>query len=377
MTTVDSIISSVRNRVLSDWYARKDYRTDRHIVVFESDDWGSIRMPRREGWEELLQMGYAVDRRPYERYDTLESPTDLEALFDVLRKHVDSNGNHPTITANMLMVNPDFEKIKQTRFLEYHYEPIADTYKRYFGDSGVLELMRQGIDEGVFMPQSHGREHFNVARWMKGLQGGDEDLLTSFQFGICGIAPKVHPEKGNLIMNALHVESDEEQYAIDCIVAEGLQLFKELWGFPSKTFVAPCYLWNERIEKVLANGDVRLIQTERFSKSTNKTPRRYFYAGLRNPYGQVYSIRNCHFEPATRVGGESVKTMLLQVDKVFAQHKIAVFSTHRINYVGGIDERNRANTLEVLDLFLSQLVKEYPDIEFLSSNQLVDLFDLQ
>ena len=375
MKSISSLFTSASNRWKTFVCNQKDFRTPRHIVVFESDDWGSIRMPRREGWEKLRLKGYAVDRRPYERYDTLESPTDLEALFDVLRKHVDSKGNHPIITANMLMVNPDFDKIEKSGFKEYYYEPIADTYTRYFGNSKVLELMHQGIDNGVFMPQSHGREHFNVAGWMSGLQVGDEDLLTAFRYGICGIAPKDNPEKGNLLMNALRAEGENELREVCCIVSEGLRMFKELWGFPSKSFVAPCYLWNEQIEKVLAGGDVKLIQTVRFSKPYAQTPSSYFYAGQRNAFGQAYSIRNCHFEPATYVGGERVDSLMKQVDKAFSSHKIAVFSSHRINFVGGIDEENRGRTLLLLDGFLSSLLNKYPDIVFLSSDQLVNIFE--
>ena len=132
-------------------YASLDYRTNRHIVVIESDDWGSIRMPRRSDWEELLKMGYAVDRRPYERFDTLESIDDVEALFKVLRKHRDSKGNHPIVTANMLVANPDFKKILNSGYRDYYYESVSDTYKKYFGNARILDIMKTGIKEGIFM----------------------------------------------------------------------------------------------------------------------------------------------------------------------------------------------------------------------------------
>ena len=117
-----------------------------------------------------------------------------------------------------------------------------------------------------------------------------------------------------------------------------------------------------------------MIQTARFSKSYAQTLSRYFYAGQRNAFGQAYSIRNCHFEPATYVGGERVGSLMKQVDKAFSSHKLAVFSSHRINYVGGIDEENRSRTLLLLDDFLTSLLKKYPDTVFLSSDQLIDIF---
>ncbi|MDZ7634132.1 MAG: hypothetical protein U5L72_06700 [Bacteroidales bacterium] len=36
-----------------------------------------------------------------------------------------------SITANTLLANPDFEKIRETDFAKYHYEIFTDTYKRY------------------------------------------------------------------------------------------------------------------------------------------------------------------------------------------------------------------------------------------------------
>lgn len=363
----------VRKKIESTFYPYFDFRTARHIVVFESDDWGSIRMSTRAAWDALLKQGYDLDKRRYERYDTLESAKDLEALFDVLRKHQDNNGNHPVITANMLMVNPDFQRIEQSGYKQYYYEPITNTYTKYYGDTSVLSLMRQGMDEGLFMPQCHGREHFNVSQWLRGLQAGDKDLLVAFKYGMCGIAPKEHSEKGNQLMNALLANNENEQESIDAIVAEGLNMFEKMWGFKSRTFVAPCYLWNTSTEKVLSDGGVQLIQTSRIGKSAYQTRERCFYSGKRNRYNQLYSVRNCKYEPSTNNSARNTDALMKQIDDVFAQHKLAVFSTHRINYVGGIDETNRSRTLTLLDVFLTKLQRRYPDVEFLSSDKLIDV----
>ena len=207
---------TVRNQIQIKYNECRDYRgrKGQHILLFESDDWGSIRMSNRQDWNELLRKGYPVDKRPYERFDTLESPQDLEYLFEVLSRYKDVQGNHPIITANMLMVNPDFERIEKDNFQNYFYEPITNTYCRYWGDARVLDVMKQGMDAGVFMPQSHGREHFNVTQWMHGLQAGDEDLITAFKYGMCGIASKRQPEKGNQLMNALRAANHTDRKSV-------------------------------------------------------------------------------------------------------------------------------------------------------------------
>ena len=86
-------------------------KTNRKIVVIESDDWGSIRMPSRKVYDQLFKKGYKVDLDPYMKYDCMANSNDLEALFEVLSSVQDKNGRNAIITANTIMANPDFEKI--------------------------------------------------------------------------------------------------------------------------------------------------------------------------------------------------------------------------------------------------------------------------
>jgi len=62
------------------------WNTKRKIVVFDSDDWGSIRMPSGEAYDSLLRKGIRVDLCPYNRNDSLATSEDLESLFHVLLK---------------------------------------------------------------------------------------------------------------------------------------------------------------------------------------------------------------------------------------------------------------------------------------------------
>ena len=109
-------MSSLRSWLAPYYRNLRGWRTNRKIVVFESDDWGSIRMPSREVYEKCLKAGYPVDRNAYERFDSLESNEDLELLFETLSKFKDQHGNHPVITANCLVVNPDFKKIRESGY---------------------------------------------------------------------------------------------------------------------------------------------------------------------------------------------------------------------------------------------------------------------
>lgn len=153
------------------------WHTKRKLVVIESDDWGAIRMPSKEAYNQFLKEGIRVDNDPYCRYDSLANKEDLEALFDVLTSVKDKNGNYVVFTADAVVANPDFKKIREADFCEYFYEPITVTMANSPAHEHVFDLWKEGIKEGIFHPQFHGREHLNVTKWLAVLREG-KDFVT-------------------------------------------------------------------------------------------------------------------------------------------------------------------------------------------------------
>ena len=86
--------------------------------------------------------------------------------------------------------------------------------------------------------------------------------------------------------------------------------------------------------------------------------------------GQTYTIRNVKFEPFEDPDKDWVNQSLKEIQTAFFWHKPAIISTHRINYVGGIDIKHRDRNLKALDRLLKNILKKWPDVEFLSSDQL-------
>lgn len=343
------------------------WRTDRHIVVFESDDWGAIRMPSRKVYEKLLSEGYRVDKKVYESNDSLAREDDLSALFEVLYKYKDKNGNHPVITANCVVANPDFERIKASNYQKYYYEPITETIKRYPECENSFALWRQGMASGLFHPQFHGREHLNVAHWMNALQN-DEDTRHVFDYGIMGLFPKQDDNPNNLFQIALDDRNFRLQPLTE-ILSEGLDLFEKIFGYRSTTFIAPCYTWNPVIEKTLFEQGVIGFQGKVYQKVPGGAPIRH-YMGTKNKLGQIYTIRNASFEPTQ---GCDKNDCLYRIKCAFRWHKPAVISAHRINFIGAINENNRSKNLLDLDALLSEILKLWPDVEFMTSDQLVKM----
>lgn len=344
-------------------------RTPR-IIVFESDDWGSLRMPSREVYDSLVKQGFDFSSMPYERVDSIATEDDLSALFQVLSKYSDSLGNHPVFTALSVSANPDFERIKESGFEKYYYVSLDKTLSQYSKTNNLKELWDEGIRNGVFFPQFHGREHLNVPRWLRDLKKIDSDNRLVFEYDIPGFFERSALQLGNPYAKAFRHFSKEDLDFVVQSVKEGLELFEELWGYKSLSFMAPAYTWNDDVEKAASERSVKYIQTAFYQhksfESGTKVVHHYF--GQRNNFGQRYLLRNCSFEPIqNNYANSAVDNCLNEISTAFKHRKPATISSHRLNYIGRLDVNNRDKSLRLLDLLLSEIVKRWPDALFMNS----------
>jgi hypothetical protein len=350
------------------------WTTNEKIIVFESDDWGSMRMPSVNAYNSLLKAGIRVDNCPYNRFDSLETETDLTQLFEILRKFSDKNGNHPVITANCIMANPDFEKIAVSGFKEYYYELFTETFKKTSNCKGSFEIWKQGINDGLFYPQFHGREHLNVHRWMNRLIEKSSETRLAFDHRVYGISTNITTEKRKSYLASLDFDDLSEMTQHEAILKEGLDLFEQLFGFRSASFIATNYIWHHQLERLLSNNGVKYIQGTKIQnepQGKNQPHKRIKHnLGESNKYKQYFLTRNCSFEPTLKTGNNVLADCLDEIAVAFLMNKPAVISTHRLNFIGALIPENRDNNLILLDILLSTIIKKYPDIEFLTSEQL-------
>ena len=350
------------------------WHTNRKIVVIESDDWGSIRMPSIDAYNYLIKHGYRVNEGFFERYDSLESSDDLEVLYEVLGSVKDSHNNPAVMTANSVMVNPDFDKIKRAHFQTYHYEFFYDSYNKQNKTSNTMQLIQEGLKNGLFVPQFHGREHFNIPMWMHDLQNGDKDAHFVFNLGMAGTFPKEELQNNNKYVNAYAGHSQEDEIFYRNSIREGLDIFKDIWGFSARSFKAPCYTWSKKIEFDLNEKNIQLIQGSIFQLEPHnpKEKKILHYSGEKNKYGQIYNVRNCFFEPTSRLKRDWVSSCLNQINNAFFWKKPAIICSHRVNYVGKIDKTNRDKNIKELKKLLVGIKKKWPSVEFLSSDKLIE-----
>ncbi len=361
-----NIINTIKN--IPGW------STNRKLVVIESDDWGSIRMPSKEVYNILLKKGAKLEQDRYNRYETLECNDDLLQLFEVLTLFKDSNNNHPVITAVNVVANPDFEKIKASGFREYHYEPFTDTLKRYPQHDQVYSLWKEGIDKRIFVPQFHGREHLNVLRWMKALQAGSKGELEAFELGLTGLSPAIYPDFKGEYQGAFEFDHEEELVYQKKVLKEGIALFRKLCGYQPTVFIPTNGPLSTKLEPLLNDNGIKFIQTARmfYNEPTgNGNSKKHFrYMGKKNILGQRYLLRNCVFEPNEIPGFNWVDKCMNEVNTIFHLKKPVIITTHRVNYSGFLDNKNRETGLSMLKQLIKKLTEKYPDIEFMTTAEL-------
>jgi hypothetical protein len=348
------------------------WRTRRKIVVVESDDWGSIRIRSKADYESMLRAGLGVDRSNFTRYDSLESNADLENLFEILARHKDSEGRSAVFTPMSIMANPDFERIEQSSFKRYYYEPFMDTYRRYPKHDRVPGLWNTGIKNRLFIPALHGREHINTARWMRALQAKNEGLRLAFDHRSLGISWY----KDNRLpeyLAAFDPETPTDIQDYEGIIRSAAKIFNEAYGYKPEYFIASNSPEPKSLEKTLKEAGVNYLMRYKLQKYPlgNEVYQWEFnWLGKKNNEDQMVLTRNCGFEPSDPTIKDWVNSCMNEIEIAFKWRKPAVISSHRVNYIGYIDPANAHYGLNELDRLLSGILMKWHNVEFLNSIEL-------
>lgn len=353
------------------------WKTNRKILVIESDDWGSVRMSGKENFAKLLNLGIPVNNDLYNIYDALESNDDLIELFEVLLNFKDEFGNHPVITANTIVGNPDWDKIRNSNFETFYFEKFTQTLEGYDNSDQVYKLYKQGISDGIFFPQFHGREHLNARFWLNSLKSGDEFMLAGFEEKVFGIPLKNSNFRRKNFMASFDFEHERDFKQIAQSIEEGLSIFKELFGYTSKTLIAPCYVWSDVVNETSCKFGVEGIQGIKFQfkpmLNSNQYKKIYHYTGQKNKLNQTNLVRNVFFEPTHffKNNDSYIEEIIAEIRLAFKYKNPAIVGAHRINFMGRMDRNNRTINLELLSKLLKRILQEFPDIEFMNSSQLL------
>lgn len=349
------------------------------LVVLESDDWGTIRMASKQDYQRFLNKNPLLDQCYFSKNDMLESNEDLMFLMETLGAVKGSDGLPAKITMNNIVANPDFEKIKANDFQQYYFEPFTKTLHRYPNHDRVIEYYKEGLENKIFQVQFHGREHVHVSHWMSELQKDNKYVKEVFDSGMFSIFRNLENSTCNgEFQNGMAAYSETQHEFISKSIIEGTELFEDLWGFKSKSVIAPCYNWHPRLEEVFNTCGISLIQGGRVQLSPSEIdgvnyPITHYFGELNN-LKQTYLIRNVYFEPTTNPSLDWVDKALLDISIAFLWKKPALISTHRLNYIGGLVSENRDKNLVLLKTLLEKIVRRWPDVKFISTDEIKNYF---
>lgn len=345
--------------------AQKGKKTNKQIVVFESDDWGAERNFSKQNLDKLLKEYPKFAHDIYQKYDILETDEDIVNLKNVLKANKDKNGHSAVFTLNFAMKNIDYKNLDINNVDDIKLISIKEYYTESKNSKNVLKIVKEDIGN-CFSAQLHGREHINICKLKKEILSGDALAKDALKLNIVGVNSSEY--SGMDVLN-----TDDEKSKI--MLTEAMQEFKDVFGKTSESFIAPCYTWKKSDERVLSELGVKYMQGNFFQNEPNKNRYRKIY----HPFGRkskssqlTYIYRNCNFEPSRekvkgRTDEQILNNVMMEIRQAFKNKTPAVICSHRVNYVSGISREMAENNLHLLDTLLKRIKSEFNDVLFMDT----------
>jgi hypothetical protein len=228
------------------------------------------------------------------------------------------------------------------------------------------------MQNGTLVPQLHGIEHLNLSALTR--LGANNDARVSAAFNEddwWDWETLDSPLQGHYVDGSALPTTPLTIEQTRTLVQDAVDAFQRIFGIPSISTVAPCYLWDEQTEQAWAAHGIRYIQTAgyrcpgRSGDGTYQQDLSEIRVGDDSGSGQLYLLRNAMYEP---VDGRKADGCLVQAMRAYRQGLPVVISTHRYNYTRSETECN--DSLQGLDQVLTQLESNHGNCRYLSSAEL-------
>jgi hypothetical protein len=342
------------------------YTFDRPLVILQSDDWGRTGVRDKEGWEELRDLGLNLGECGYDFY-SLETADDVAALVSLLERHPDWTGRPACFGMNFILANVDFARVKANDFREIYLRALTGGLPDGWNRPGLFEAYRQGVSAGAISPALHGLTHFCRPAAEKRLADPGEQGILLRTLWSAGV-PYIHwrmPWVGFEYWDSER-EGDESflpSGSQEDLVRSATKCFTDFFSQPPRSACAPGYRANLATHESWAANGIRVAQN-----GPGKAIPPHFDS---NDILHLY--RSIDFEPA--VDAEfSLSKCAQTAQAVLARGLPLVVSMHSINFHSSIKDF-RSRTLTVLDEFLTTLEAKYPDLLYVSDEDLYNVIE--
>ena len=368
---------NVKNRIVTNLKNISGWKSNRKLLAFAVDDYGNIRLSSPRVKQQLKTTGVNLKGR-FDQFDALDTSLDYEQLFEVLQSVRDKNGKSAVFTTYAMPANVDFQASLKRG--EFETENLETTYERLSQEDpenyrGVYSLLQDGIAKGLIRPQFHGREHLNVLVFNRLLKDENPQLRSNLELkSLAGVPnhddlPKVRFNEAFSFWDKNEIENHK------IIIEDGLNRFEKVYGYRPTTFTPPAMLIHSDLYAFIESLGIQAIDKPRihnvhlgngnYQKESNRL-------GIQKGQNHVTIVRNCMFEPNSR-NIDWVNFTFDQIKAAFFWGKPAIVSSHRVNFCGHIDPENRKKGLDTLKDLLQKVVKKWPDVEFVTVDQLADI----
>ena len=358
-----------------DWEKRK-------IIVFQSDDWGLCGWcPDLEAYREVLDKDENLRYLEHGK-STLESPEDMERLFDVLLKYKGGDGRPPIFQAAYIMSNPDYDAIRESGCKIYSDLVIPEVPSRWQRGDFIAKA-KEGIKMGLWHPVYHGNSHFNRFKWIKLIRAKDKTTMLAFK----------HQTFINM-SDSYEYDPKLKTAQQETSISTGIRRFYDVFGYYPKSAICPGYVWQNKTEKILAKYGIKVIQGKNLQEIKRSFPAKVrgklinwmgqkasdkpwqISMGDYNPRLKIYYLnRNVYFEPfGGRNPQHGAEGAYKGIVSAWERNEPAVVCTHRINYVY-LDDKWVEESLNQLDLLLSKIQTEHPEAVYLTDWEVVQLYE--
>jgi hypothetical protein len=367
----------LKNKIVNYLKNIPGWNSKRKLLAFAVDDYGNIRLSSLEARKKLEYNGVNLQSR-FDRFDALDTRQDYEELFQVLQSVKDKNGNHAIFTAYALSTNVDFEQSLEKG--EFIPENLDITYERLSQEDssnfeGAFPLLKVGISKGLIRPQYHGREHLNVLAFNRLLLDKNPDLINNLELKSLAGVPN-HQDIPHVRFNeAFSLWETNEIETHKTIIEDGLNRFHKVYGYKPTTFTPPAMLIHPELYPFVEEIGIQAIDKPRAHQihlGNGKYQKESNRLGIQKGLKHVTIVRNCMFEPNSK-NIDWVDFTFNQIKAAFFWGKPAIVSSHRVNFCGHIDPANRRKGLEILKALLQKVVKTWPEVEFVSVDELTNI----
>lgn len=349
------------------------WSTKKKFLIISVDDYGNVRIDSKKAKAELEKKGITPQSH-FDNYDSLETREDLECLFEVLDAVKDKNGNSAIFTPYALPCNINFEYIIDNGFSEYVYELLPQTFDKLSGKdlqaySGTWELWKEGIEKGLMKPQFHGREHLNLFIIGDLLKQQNSNLLELFKQRSYISIPE-HKNYKQKWTAAYSFDSLKETKGFYENIVDGIKCFEKVYGYSPSVFIPPAQSFPPDLEVRLPDVGIKYIDKPfLYDRYVGDGKYKKEFHRLGDGEALTTLIRNVNFEPSSD-NRDWVNFALKQIEAAFFWNKPAHINSHRVNYSGYVDEKNREKGLSALRELLQKVVEHWPEVEFISADEL-------